>query len=162
MNIDRRKALILLTAVIAAAILGGVVFNAYSADNADETSDNSATWMTERMMMPGQCGGRRGGMRGLEGFGFIEVSEEYKENVLNIAKNDTDVQALLNDGYNITQVRPIIKTVVEADGTVVTRATSAIVMLGKDTTGFAAVSVDVEEAKVTQIVIITRTVIEKP
>jgi len=159
---DRRKALILLTAVIATAILGGVVFNAYSADIAEETGDNSATWVTEQMMMPAPCGGRRGGMRGPRGFEFIEVSEEYEENVLNIAKSDTDVQALLSDGYNITQVRPIIKTVVEADGTVVTKAASAVVMLEKDTTGYAAVSVDVEEAKVTQIVIITKTVIEKP
>jgi hypothetical protein len=81
--------------------------------------------------------------------------------VLNIARNDTDVQALLNEGYNITQVRPIIKTVVEADGTVATKATTAIVMLLKDNTGRAAVTVDLDQAKVTEIVILTKTVIEK-
>ena len=80
----------------------------------------------------------------------------------NIAKSDTDVQNLLADGYNITSVRPIIKTVVDAEGDVVTKATSAVLMLQKDTTGLASVMVNLEEAKVTQIVILTRTVIEKP
>jgi len=100
-------------------------------------------------------------MRGRGGFGFIEVSDEFKENVITIAKADSDVQALLTDGYNITQVRPVIKTVVEADGTIVTKATSAIVVLEKDTTNRATALVDIEEAKVTEIVILTRTVIDK-
>jgi hypothetical protein len=59
-------------------------------------------------------------------------------------------------------VRPIIKTVVDADGNVVTKATSAVLTLQKDTTGHASVMVDIEEAKVTQIVILTKTVIDKP
>jgi hypothetical protein len=42
------------------------------------------------------------------------------------------------------------------------KATSAIVMLEKGTTGHASVWVNVDEAKVTRIVILTRTVIEKP
>ena len=111
--------------------------------------------------MPDACGGSRGRMRGGGGFGFIEVSDEFKANVLSIAKADSDVQALLTDGYNITQVRPIIKTVVEANGTVVTKATSAIIMLEKNTTSRATALVDIEEAKVTEIVILTRTVIDK-
>jgi hypothetical protein len=102
------------------------------------------------------------GMRGQGCYGSIEVSEEFKENVINIAKSDTDVQNLLNQGYNITCVRPIIKTIVEGNGTVITKATSAILMLQKDTTGRAVVTVDVENAKVTEIVILTKTVIQKP
>ncbi len=112
--------------------------------------------------MLGPCSFPGGGRHGPRGFGFIEVSEEFEQNVINIAKNDTDVQTLLDEGYNITAVRPIIKTVVEADGTVATKATSAIVVLEKDTTGCASVWVDIEQAKVTEIVILTRTVIEKP
>ena len=71
-------------------------------------------------------------------------------------------QNLIADGYNVTSVKPIIKTMVDAEGNVVTKATSAVLMLQKDTTGHASVMVDIEEAKVTQIVIITRTVIDKP
>jgi len=59
-------------------------------------------------------------------------------------------------------VRPIIKAIVEADGDVVMKVTTAIVMLRKDTTGSASVWVNVEEGKVTRIEILTRTVIEKP
>ena len=101
-------------------------------------------------------------MRGQGCYGSIEVSDAFKENIINIAENDTDVQNLLNQGYNITGVRPIIKTMVEGDGTVVTKATSAILMLQKDTTGRAVVTVDVENAKVTEIMILTKTVIQKP
>jgi hypothetical protein len=151
----------LLTVVAAAAIMSGIILTAYSATNEDETNTNIPEWANEGMMMPEMCGGPHGRMRGGRGFGFIEVSDEFKENVLNIAKADSDVQALLNEGYNITQVRPIIKTIVEADGTVATKATEAIVMLEKDTTSRATALVDIEEAKVTQIVILTRTVIDK-
>jgi hypothetical protein len=101
-------------------------------------------------------------MHGVGGFGSIEVTEEFEQNVISIAESDTDVQNLVADGYNVTSVRPIIKTVIDAEGNVVTKATSAVLTLQKDTTGHATVMVDVEEAKVTQIVILTRTVIDKP
>jgi len=161
-DIERRKALILLTAVAVAAIMSGIVINAYSANNEEDSSNGFAGCFNGRMKMPGTCGGPRGGL-GQQGFqGFVEVSEEFKENVINIAESDQDVQNLLNDGYNITGVRPIIKARVEASGDVVIKATSAIVMLEKDTTGHASVWVDIEEGKVTKIEILTRTVIEKP
>jgi hypothetical protein len=111
---------------------------------------------------PGFGGGPEHGRRGgPAGYGSIQVSEEFEQNVINIAKNDTDVQNLLAEGYNITSVRPIISTVIDAEGYVTTRATTAVLMLQKDTSGVAFVSVDIEEAKVTEIVILTRTVIEK-
>lgn len=108
--------------------------------------------------------GRRGfgGGRGGGGGGFtITVSQEFKDNVINITESDSDVQALLADGYNIAAVRPIISATVGADGTVTMKATNAVVTLLKDTTGRATVWVDVEQAKVTRIEILTRTVIEK-
>jgi len=127
---------------------------------------NGTSTETEPDIMPnyGACPGGRGfGRRGFGwGGGHITVSQEYKDTVINIAQNDSDVQNLLADGYNITDVRPIISTVVEADGTVTMKATTAIVMLSQNTTGRAFVTVNVEEGKVTEIVILTRTVIEKP
>jgi hypothetical protein len=167
MNIQKRKALILLSIVAAAVVIGGIVLNAYSVANANSTANNENGWnnfagLFNGGMMAGTQGWSPRGMRGRGCYGFIEVSEEFKENVINIAKNDTDVQNLLNEGYNITGVRPIIKTIVEGDGTVVTKATNAIVILEKDTIGYAIVKVDVASAKVTEIVILTKTVIEKP
>ena len=139
-------------------------FAGSASENNGEMMLNSYRWQMQGMFddgynltgMPHRC------PRGRGGCGFIEVSEEYKENVINIAKNDSDVQKLLADGYNITGIRPIIKTVIEADGDVVTKATSAIVMLRKDATGSASVLVDLAKGKVTRIEILTRTVIEKP
>lgn len=94
--------------------------------------------------------------------GRLEVSEEFKNNVVNIAKSDPDIEKLLSEGYNVTRVQPIIKRIVEADGTVITKANSAILTLRKDASGMAFVWVDVENSKVTRIEIITRTVIVKP
>jgi hypothetical protein len=96
------------------------------------------------------------------GWGPIEISEEFKNNVVNIAKSDPDVQNLLLEGYNVTRIKPIIKTVVEADGSVVAKAKSAILTLRKDNSGMVFVWVDVGNGKVTRIEIITRIVIEKP
>ena len=162
MNIDRKKAAILLTAVAVAAIISGIAMNAYAANNGEESNNGVSGWSNRRMMMHGTCGLSNRWLRGRGFHGFVEVSEEFEENVIDIAKNDSDVSELLDDGYNITKVRPIIKAKVEADGNVVTKATSAILMLEKDTTSHASVWVDMEEAKVTKIVILTRTVIEKP
>lgn len=92
----------------------------------------------------------------------VEVSEGYRERVLSIAKGDPHVSRLLEGGYNITNVRPIIKAHVNADGSVELRADEALVVLRKG--GSIAVAlVDLEEGRVTKIIVYTRslTVIEK-
>lgn len=107
-------------------------------------------------------GGHRGcGPGFMGGLGNIEVSSEYTATVNAILNNDTDVQNLITAGYNVTSIRPIIKTVIEADGTLTTKATTAIVTLQNGTSGYAVANVDISQAKVTQIVIFTRTVIDK-
>lgn len=177
----KNKALALFSVVAIAAILSGILLvpQMVKATETGDTSlttettdaaDTAATQETNENVLPSwnnDCGGF--GMRDMKferhafgGFGPIEVSEEFKQNVTTIAENDSDVQNLITDGYNATAIRPIIKTVIDAEGNVVTKATSAILILQKDTTGYASVTVNVEEAKVTQIVILTRTVIDKP
>jgi hypothetical protein len=150
----------MLSTVLILAILSGIAVTVYANGLTNSTNTES-----DVILDYGGCfgGGHRFGRRGFGwGGGSITVSQEYKDNVINIAQNDLDVQDLIADGYNITDVRPIISTVVEGDGTVTMKATTAVVMLEKDTTGRAFVTVNVEEGKVTQIVILTRTVIEKP
>jgi hypothetical protein len=141
------------------ATLSGIAVMAYANGVANGTSTEP-----DIMLNYGSCqgGGHGFGRRGFAWEGRnITVSQEYKDKVINIAQNDSDVQSLLADGYNITAVRPIINTVVEADGTVTMKATTAVVVLEKDTTGRAFVTVNVDEGKVMKIVILTRTVIEK-
>ena len=185
---DKKRTLVVLSLVAMAMTLGGVaatyasavgkanvlkdfgdVFGAASATltatGGKETIKNAlGQFMTPRALAQGTAppanatygrGPRMGPGQ------FIEVSEEFKTNVVNIAKNDANVQKLLNDGYNVTDVRPIINSIVAANGDVTTKATDAIVMLQKDTTGRASTWVDLKEGKVTRIVIETRTVIEK-
>jgi hypothetical protein len=95
-------------------------------------------------------------------YGSVEVSEEFKTKVLTITSSDTDVQGLLNDGYSITRVIPIIKSVVDANGDVTSKVTTAIVILkNENTKNFATVWVDLNTESVTKIVTLVRTVITK-
>ena len=95
------------------------------------------------------------------GFGpLTSVSEEFKENVINIAKSDPDVQNLLNAGYENMRVNPIIRATVQGNGDVTFKATAAIVTLNKNRSR-ALVQVDLVAGKVTRIVTAERNVIEK-
>ncbi|MEM0085304.1 MAG: hypothetical protein QW743_03795 [Candidatus Methanomethylicia archaeon] len=96
----------------------------------------------------------------LKGF-IIEISDEFKEKALNIALSDSDVQNLISQGYNVTNIRPVIKMVVQGDGTVTLKATGAIILLTKGKGEFAQVVVDMEKGIVTQIIIRSITVIQK-
>jgi hypothetical protein len=164
-------ALTILLVVSVAAVMGGFLLATRAAD-ATTTSNttiitpfgnNGFFWNNSGMGFGmGEFGGRHGPRGGCGDPGQIQVSDEYKTNVINIAKNDTDVQNLLAEGYNITSIRPEISTVIDGEGLVTTKATTAYVLLQNDTTGFASAKVDLEQAKVTEIVIFTKTVIEKP
>jgi hypothetical protein len=153
----------MLSTVLTLAILSGIAVTVYANGLTNGTNTESRIMLNYGGYPSGGHGfGRQGFGWGCGWGGPITVSQDYKDNVINIAQNDSDVQNLLADGYNITDVRPIINTIVEADGTVTMKATTAIVILSQNTTGRAFVTVNVEQGKVTQIVILTRTVIEKP
>ena len=90
------------------------------------------------------------------GFGSIQVSSAFTQNVTNILQNNPDTQNLLAQGYNITSIRPVISTVIDGNGNVVMQATSADVIL-QGTNGRALVVVDLTSATVTKIVTTTVT-----
>jgi hypothetical protein len=164
-EIERKTKTLMISAVLVLAVLSGIALMAYANEATNDTSTTTTDvpwyYIDQYYNNTRPCFGWRGFGGGRGGFGPITVSEEYKDNVLNITESDTDVQALLAEGYNITGVRPIISTTVEGDGTVITKATTAIVSLQKDTTGWALAWVDVEQAKVAKIQILTITTIEK-
>ncbi len=173
--------LILLTTL--AAAVGALTLTAFAAtDTNSTTTDTSAAVTTDtsqyvnqmqfdgNMMMDSQgfsgFGGGPGGHGGhgegfMGGMANIEVSTEYTANVNAILNNDTDVQNLISQGYNVTSINPVVKNVIQGDGALVTQATTAIVTMQNGTSGYATVKVDVTNSAVTQIVTITRTVIDK-
>ena len=156
--------LILLTVVASAAITGGLLLMKQASGATDTnplilTNTNSAEWWSHggtgfQPRLEGGTGRNRGCYP-------VEVSDEYMQKVNAIAENDSDVQNLLAAGYNITSVRPIIKNVIDANGYLTTRATTAVLVLQKDSNNIAKVTVDIDQGKVTQIVTLTRTVIDK-
>ncbi len=168
MNINKKNAtLILLTVVALAAITGGFIMMKQASGSTDANatatvySSDFAWWGYGGTGFAQGSGGGRGGHGGRGGCFPLEVSEEYEQKVIGIAENDTDVQNLLAEGYNVTSVRPIINTVVDADGYLTTRATVAVLVLQKNTNNVACVSVDVDQGTVTQMVVLARTVIDK-
>jgi hypothetical protein len=103
----------------------------------------------------------RGRGRGGHDYNNYELSTEYKQKIDDILSSDSDVQNLINQGYNVTSIRPQVKNIIGADGTVTAKATTAVVTLENGISGYATVNVNIEGAKVDKIVIIKRTVIDK-
>ena len=161
--------------LIAFSIIGALTATSFATDTTSDTSTADVESQTNEvpflgmpeMMLseqgfgggPGCRGGHRGGGPG--GMANIELSTEYTETVNTILEADSDVQNLIAEGYNVTSIRPIINSVVEADGSIVTSATTAVVKLENGTSGYAVANVDISQEAVTQIVIFTRTVIDK-
>jgi hypothetical protein len=114
-------------------------------------------------MEPRFGGGHRGMERGFGGFGLdaIQVSSDYTANVTSIAQSDSDVQNLLSQGYNITSIRPVISTTVDGNGNIVTKASTANVLLQGNNGSRAFVVVDLSQEKVTKIVTVAVTEINK-
>ena len=180
---NKIKVLALISIIIAAVFGASLVFALQPTVKANSTTSNIASDVSEPVMSsvnstsdnasapfvmgemrfsgPGGFGGRdmcRG--FGSEGFDAIQISSDFTANVTNIAKNDSDVQNLLSQGYNITSIRPIITTAIDGNGTITTKANTAELTL-QSTNGRAQVLVDLSQAKVTKIVTITRTEIDK-
>jgi len=170
----QNKVLALLSIIIAAFVGASLVFTLQPTVKANSTASNIASDVSQPIMpsvnstsnnasapfIMGQMRfGEQGGFGGRdmcrgfgsEGFGAIQISSDFTENVINIAKNDSDVQNLLSQGYNITSIRPIITTAIDGNGTLTTKATTAELTL-QATNGRAQVSVDLSQAKVTKIV----------
>ena len=105
-----------------------------------------------------QCEPRLGPVGGMGG---IDVSSEYTANVNTILNSDTDVANLISQGYNVTAIHPIVKTVLQGDGTLITHATSAVVLMINGPSGYATVNIDIANSHVTTITTVTRTVIDK-
>jgi hypothetical protein len=89
-----------------------------------------------------------------QGFGSIQISPAFTANVTSILNSSADVQALVNQGWNVTSIRPIITRTLDGNGNVVTQATTANVIL-QGTNGRALVVVNLTTGKVTKIVTTT-------
>jgi len=179
----KTRTLAILTMIIVATVAGALIYSMQStvkgdtsnavATDAETTTDPLAVNGSElgfnkyenRLMMinnePRFAMGHRGEPTRMGGFQGIQVSTEFTQNLTTIARSDSDVQNLLNQGYNITSIRPVISTIIDGNGNIVTKASTANVLLQGDNGSRAFVVVDLSQAKVTKIVTLVVTVIEK-
>ena len=182
----KTKSVALLSVIVIAAFAGTLVFAAQSMVKADPTAsvaaDSEITPSTINVtdngpngfngfigghMMMGEprldIGRPRSMDRGFGGFNHeaIQVSADFTANVTNIVKSDNDVQSLLNTGFNITSIRPVIITSIDGNGNIVSKASTANVLLQGNNGSRSLVTVDLSQAKVTKIVTLTITEIDK-
>ena len=177
----KSKALALLSVIIVGVVAGSIIFTLQSAkadtstssvaDNVESITapliinDNNTGFngFNEPMMFGIEPRFGLGHRRGINYFsqGGIQVSSDFTQNVTNIATADSDVQNLLNQGFNITSIRPIITTTIDANGNLVTKASTADLTLIGNNGSRALVVVDLSQAKVTKIVTLTITEIDK-
>lgn len=179
LDIDKKiKVLALVSLIIAASVAGSIIFAMQSTAKADANSSVASdvqptlSSVTETNSSQICANGHFGfgdissvgrGCRsicGIGNFGEIQVSSDFTQNVTNIAKNDTDVQNLISQGFNITSIRPVISTMVDGNGNIVTKATGANLNM-QSATGRSLVVIDLNQSKVTKIVTITMTEIDK-
>jgi len=180
---SKTKGLFVLSMIIVAAVAGALIYSMQSIVKADSTnsvaSDAESTTAplsvtTSDTGINSFCGelmafgmqtrlgmGHRGELRGMGGFGNIQISSEFNQNVTTIAQSDTDVQNLLSQGYNITNIRPVISTTIDGNGNIVTKASTANILLQGDNGSRSFVVVDLSQAKVTKIVTLAITEIDK-
>lgn len=181
---DRRiKVLALISIVVAAAFGTAMVLAMQSTAKAETTGSveqaiqpelSSINATNDNGFMNGNMGfggprGMGGGFRGCggfggfgenfnngtaQGFGPIQISSAFTQNVTSILNSSTDVQALFSQGWNVTSIRPVITTTINGNGNVVMQATSANVIL-QGTDGRALVIVNLTTDKVTKIVTTT-------
>ena len=183
----KTKALLLLSVIAVALVAGSLIFVTQSLAKADtttsvatdpETTPSSSVNATDNV--PINFGGFGNGpmAMGMEtrfgighrmdrgfagGFGTqgIQVSADFTTNVTNIAKSDNDVQNLRSQGFNITSIRPVITTSIDGNGNIVTQASTANVLLVGNNGSRSFVVVDLSQAKVTKIVTLSVTEIDK-
>jgi hypothetical protein len=182
---SKTKALALLSVIVVAVVAGSLIFVTQSIAKADPTAsvatdsetiplssvnatdvpNNFSAFGNGPMVMEPRFGmGHKGMDRGFGGgFGAraIQVSADFTANATNIAKSDSDVQNLLNQGFNITSIRPVITTSIDGNGNIVTKASTANVLLEGNNGSRAFLVVDLSQAKVTKIVTLTVTEIDK-
>ena len=92
----------------------------------------------------------------------LELSEGFKERVIEIAESDGDVQSLLSEGYNVTAIKPIhVKMTVQEDGQVVAEVDRVLLILTKDKYNRAIVVIDFKAEEVMKIIIVNVTMINK-
>lgn len=162
----------ILLVILGLAVLGAVAFSLYNV-LAYNSFTNAVVQKNGLKISPCivdsrnfTCIPKRGWKWPVEGKFFrgfqVELSEGFKNRVLEIIKADGDVQRLLNEGYNVSSIKIAqVKFVVQEGGEITIEATKAIVVLTNGNGSRACVEVDLKAGAVTRIVVMNVKVIEK-
>jgi len=85
--------------------------------------------------------------RGLQ-ISLIEIDPEYNSTVLDILKSNPETSQLLEQGFSVKAIKPLIKAYISANGEVTLKATQAITVLTNNTAVYTYI-VDISNKSVT-------------
>lgn len=123
--------LIIVVAIAIIIISAGLAYAQVPATYGNNYTKGINDWRAGRADVKAKSWGPLQIPRGL-GLGKVEVSDEYKQMIVEIINNDQDTKYLIDEGYEIVVIKPIIRAYIQEDGTVVLRSEQALVVLTKD------------------------------
>ncbi|MEM1612102.1 MAG: hypothetical protein QXH02_01965 [Desulfurococcaceae archaeon] len=145
MNVDRKIAMVAVLAAV--AVIAGYVIVTYAQETNNTTSTVTPTTPSTWIPLKGYGVIWRKGFK-VQLMHNIEVSPEYNSTVINILKSNSEAQQLLNQGFSIAWIKPVIKAYISGSGDVTLKATQAIVALTNSTSVYVY-SVDISNNTVT-------------
>lgn len=131
---NRKLTITLAATLIIVAVVAGYVVVASAQENSNTTTTTpvSQTPTSQWIRFEGEKELR---MKWFKSplFQGIEVSPEYNTTVLNVLESNSETSQLLNQGYQVALIRPVIKAYISGNGDVTFKATQAIVELTNST-----------------------------
>jgi len=121
--VETKNIVIGIIVIAVVAVMAGYVISSH----AQATTTQTTTYQPQVLL---KYHGRFG--RGLA-LSAVEVSPEYNSTVLNILRSNSETSQLMNQGYSVVAIRPLIKAYVNANGDVSFKATQSIVVLSNST-----------------------------
>lgn len=148
---DVKKAIVLVTVIaVMVAVGSGYVMSAYAQESNNNATTNTNSATPRMPWMPFEHKKFEKGLRGGLRIPVIEVSPEYNSTVINVLRSNTETSQLLDRGFSVKAINPLIRAYVGANGEVTLKATQAVVVLTNGTVAYTYL-VDISNNAVTLI-----------
>lgn len=148
---DLKKTVVLaIMVVVVVAVGAGYIISAYAQESNNNATTNTQSASPGMLWTPFKHKEFEKRFRGGLRVPAVEVSPEYNSTVMGLLESNSETSQLLEQGFNVKAINPLIKAYVGADGEVTLKATQAIVVLTNGTAVYTYL-VDISNNTVTLI-----------
>lgn len=81
----------------------------------------------------------------------VEVSPEYNSTVMAILRSSSETSSLLNEGYYVVSIKPVVKAYISGNGDITLKAAQAVVTLTNGDNAVYVYLVDITNSTVTLV-----------